>query len=114
MGHDLRTGLDEGDVNVKDVEEREEEADANDPDEQVGEGPDGDTVLARDHGSAAARCARGGGEAACFGCHEMLPAYRTAATSVAVWSVTVKCRRTWAPRRPAVIFRDNWISGTLG
>jgi hypothetical protein len=70
MGHDLRTGLDEGDVNVKEVEEREEEADANNPNEQVGEGSDGDTVLARDHGSAAARDARdGGGEAACFGCH---------------------------------------------
>src|SRR2546421_2249368 len=94
MGHDLRTGLNEGDVNVKDVEEREEEADTNDPNEQVGERPDGDTVLARDHGSAAARYARdGGGEAARFGCHEMLAPYRIAATSVTVWSVTVKCPR---------------------
>src|SRR5205085_5155041 len=73
MGHDLRTGLDEGDVYVEDVEEREEEADTNDPNEQVGERPDGDTVLACDHASAAARGARdGGGEAACFGCHAML------------------------------------------
>src|SRR2546423_4249929 len=77
MGHDLRTGLDEGDVYVEDVEEREEETDANDPNEQVGEGPDGDTVLARDHGSAAAICARnGGGKTACVGCHEMPPLFR--------------------------------------
>src|SRR2546421_13049384 len=78
MGHDLRTGLDEGDVNVKYVEEREEEADANDPNEQVGECPDGDTVLARDHGSAAAIYARnGGGTTACVGCHEMPPLFRS-------------------------------------
>jgi hypothetical protein len=48
--------LDEGNGDVKDVVEGEEKADANDPDEEVRERPDGNTILPRNN-----RCGAGAG-----------------------------------------------------
>src|SRR5258708_20831209 len=49
---DLRTGLDERDVDIEDVVEHEEKTQANDEDEEIGKGPARDAILARDDVSA--------------------------------------------------------------
>src|SRR5207248_5341591 len=48
----LRTGLDERDVDVKDVIERKKKTDANDGNEEIGKGPGWNAVLASDDVSA--------------------------------------------------------------
>jgi len=70
----LHACLDKRDVNVKDVKEGEEKADANDTNEQVGERPDGDTVLTSNNGSTCAarfRSRERDYNVALFGCHEI-------------------------------------------
>src|SRR5258708_38759718 len=49
---DLRTGLDERDVDMEDVVENEEQTQANDEDEETVKGPARDAILARDDVSA--------------------------------------------------------------
>src|SRR5437763_17100287 len=60
---------------MQQVQEREEETNANDADEKVGERPDWDAIHASNDGSTcpARSCSRKGEwGAACFGCHKIL------------------------------------------